>query len=73
MPQTNSSFAYHFVYVITVGGHGYSSPLVCLFVRLFVISESTHLDIIALRLFTAWIASTQQVISFIPLFQLKSG
>ncbi len=29
-----------------VGGHGYSSPLVCLFVT----GESTHLGVIALRL-----------------------
>ncbi len=59
-----------------MGGHGYSSPLVCLFVCLFlcdmgyssplvclfvcfcVTCESTHLDAI----FTAWIASTQQVL-----------
>ena len=33
-----------------VGGHGYSSLLVCLFVCLFVTSISTHLDAIALRL-----------------------
>ncbi len=33
-----------------VGGHGYSSPSVCLFVCLFVRSEPAHLDAIALRL-----------------------
>ena len=33
-----------------VGGHGYSSLLVCLSVCLFVTSKSTHLDAIALRL-----------------------
>ena len=33
-----------------VDGHGYSSLLVCLSVCLFVMSISTHLDAIALRL-----------------------
>ena len=33
-----------------VGGHGYSSLLVCLFVCLFVMGFSTHLDVTALRL-----------------------
>ncbi len=41
-----------------VGGHGYSSLLVCLFVCLSVTHESAHLAA------TAWIAFTQQVISF---------
>ncbi len=37
----------------------------CLFVCLFVICESTYLDAIhCSTAFTAWIASTQQIISF---------
>ncbi len=33
-----------------VDGHGYSSLLVCVFVCLFVFSESTYLDLIAVQL-----------------------
>ena len=39
---------------------GYSSPLVCLSVCLFVMSISTHLDAIALRLQHIIISFTQQ-------------
>ena len=42
-----------------MGGHRYSSLLVCLFVYF----ESTHLDVTALR-YTERIVFTQQVISF---------
>ncbi len=41
-----------------MGGHGYSSPLVCLFVYF----ESTHLDVTALRLQHGLVFT--QVISF---------
>ncbi len=40
-----------------MGGHGYSSRLVCLFVCLFVILGSAYLA--ATAAFIAWIAFTQ--------------
>ena len=51
--EVNRSLTKHNTVIITRGraaASGYSSLLVCLFVCLFVMGFSTHLDAIALRL-----------------------
>ena len=49
-PAEGLHFSALVCYPRRLGGHGYSSLLVCLFVCLFVIGFSTHLDVTALRL-----------------------